>query len=171
MPCLVAPHTRHTGGSYTITPNTQQYTTRYNKHQEEIAGLNIYNILDECHHGPRPPPSAAAQQPLSPAAASSAAPGASSGSDGDASSSSDGGGRPARSLLAQAGAGRKSAARRAALAARYTALLSGAGGAGGWPVSSGLPPKGSVVPNWAHLLGGLGHNPPCTGEGQGAFEF
>jgi hypothetical protein len=107
--------------------------------QEELSPLNIYNILEECHHGPHVAPSRAA-----PSAASAA------------SSLS----KPAANAAAAEARRRERAARAAALGARYSEVLRSHRG---WPVTGALPKRGTAVRNWAHLLGGLGHNPPCTG--------
>ncbi|KAI8471231.1 MAG: peptidase S10, serine carboxypeptidase [Monoraphidium minutum] len=97
--------------------------------REELAGLNVYNVLEECHHGPQAPPSG-----LAPAADTSAA---------------------ARALQ-QAGARRQLASE------RYASLLASHKG---WPVGGGVPD--GPVRNWAQLMGGLSHNPPCTDASEG----
>ena len=51
-------------------------------------------------------------------------------------------------------------------AARYSALMRSHKG---WPLAGGVRP--GVVRNWAQLMGGLTHNPPCTGGAAGAFLF
>jgi len=90
--------------------------------QEELAALNMYNVLEECHHGP-PAPGPSALEPAS-----------------------------HTQLL------RQQRAVHAERAARYAALLTHYRG---WPVTGGV--KKGLVRNWAHLMKGLGHNPPCTG--------
>jgi hypothetical protein len=93
----------------------------------------MYNVLEDCHHGPKPPPSAQ----ITPAAADHA---------------DHGKANPSAATAA-------AAAKHAQRAARYAAVLAAGKG---WPAPGAVPQKG-VVLNWAHVMKGLGHNPPCTG--------
>jgi hypothetical protein len=98
---------------------------------------------EECHHGPHIKPS----RIIKPAASG----GGSGGGSGTAKAPAPG----AEARL------RERAARAQRLGAAYARLMRSHRG---WPVTGALPKKGAPVKNWAHLLGGLGHNPPCTGE-------
>lgn len=126
-------------GAYWNAPDDGECAERLERLQEELAPLNIYNILDECHHGPRLKPTRVAAS--------------GSGSSGAAKPA----GAAAEARL------RERAQRVQKLGARYAELLRSHKG---WPVRGGLE-KGGRVHNWAHLLGGLGHNPPCTDASEG----
>ena len=110
--------------------------------QKELAPLNRYNILEECHHGPPPPQQQQRQQQQQQQQQQQPANGA--------------------EAAAVAAAAAATAARHECLAAAYAAAFESAPHPRTWPLGAQLPPRGAVVPNWAQLLRGLGHNPPCT---------
>ncbi|KIY91912.1 cathepsin A [Monoraphidium neglectum] len=123
-------------GSFYDAKSDGSCAQRLQDAREELAGLNVYNVLEECHHGPKIPPSA-----LNPAS--------------DAAAPTPAGPAQQRRL-------REAQQLRERVAARYGALMRGHQG---WPVTGGV--KKGVVRNWAQLMGGLTHNPPCTDASEG----
>ncbi|GBF96984.1 serine carboxypeptidase-like [Raphidocelis subcapitata] len=129
--------------------------------QEDLSALNIYDILEPCRHGPKPP----APSPSQPAGPSHLQPAsASSSSSSSAASAGGGAGAEVAAGAAFARALREREQLRARAAERYSSLLRTHRG---WPVT-GAVPDGRVA-NWAQLMGGLSHAPPCTDDSEGSL--